>query len=134
VDVKAGGSKGQKSVAVLAFLLASGKEPIVMDQPEDDLDNHVIYDLVVQRLREQKPHRQIIVATHNPNIVVNGDAEMVLAMDFKGGQCTLVEEETGCLQDRGVRQGICRVMEGGKEAFRKRYERIGLVVEGESGG
>lgn len=128
VDVKAG-SKGQKSVAVLAFLLASGSDPIVMDQPEDDLDNHVIYELVVQRIREQKAHRQLIIATHNPNIVVNGDAEMIVSMDFRAGQCRLVDEATGCLQERGVREGICRVMEGGKEAFQRRYERIGRSIE-----
>ena len=75
-------SAGQRSAAMLAFLLAHGEEPLVLDQPEDDLDNHLIYDLVVRQIRENKLRRQIIVVTHNPNIVVNGDAEMLHALDF----------------------------------------------------
>lgn len=118
------GSPGQKSAAILAFLLSYGDEPIVLDQPEDDLDNHLIYDLIVRQVRENKRQRQVIVATHNANIVVNGDAEMVIAMDHRGGQCRLIEEGTGCLQERGVRDEILRVMEGGREAFDQRYRRI----------
>ena len=118
------GSPGQKSAAILAFLLSHGEEPILLDQPEDDLDNHLIYDLIVQQIRESKRQRQVIVATHNPNIVVNGDAEMVIAMDHKGGQCVVVKEGTGCLQDGGVRDEICRVMEGGRQAFEARYRRL----------
>ena len=72
------GSPGQQTAAILAFILSHGEEPIILDQPEDDLDNHLIYDLIVQQIRESKRTRQIVVATHNPNIVVNGDAEMVL--------------------------------------------------------
>ena len=76
---------------MLAFLLAHGAEPLVLDQPEDDLDNHLIYDLVVRQIRENKLRRQIIVVTHNPNIVVNGDAEMLHAMEFaaRQGQCVI---------------------------------------------
>lgn len=118
------GSPGQKSAAILAFLLSYGEEPIILDQPEDDLDNHLIYDLIVRQLRENKLRRQVIVATHNPNIVVNGDAEQVISMDFRRGQCVVVESRTGCLQDPGVREEVCRVMEGGREAFEIRYQRL----------
>lgn len=118
------GSPGQKSAAVLAFLLSHGNEPIILDQPEDDLDNHLIYDLIVQQLRENKTRRQVIVATHNPNIVVNGDAEQVVAMDHLGGQCTVAPEGTGTLSDIGVREEVCRVMEGGRRAFERRYRRL----------
>ena len=118
------GSPGQKSAAMLAFLLSHGDEPIVLDQPEDDLDNHLIYDLIVQQLRASKRRRQIIVATHNPNVVVNGDAEMVISMDHRGGQCVVVREGTGSLQDQGVRDEVCRVMEGGRTAFERRYRRL----------
>ena len=117
------GSPGQKSAAILAFLLSHGDEPIVLDQPEDDLDNHLIHDLIVQQIRVSKRRRQVILATHNPNIVVNGDAEMVIAMDHRGGQCVVVDG-SGCLQDRGVRDEICRVMEGGRQAFEHRYRRL----------
>jgi energy-coupling factor transporter ATP-binding protein EcfA2 len=123
------GSPGQKSAAVLAFLLSHGNEPIVLDQPEDDLDNHLIYDLIVHQIRQGKRQRQVIVVTHNPNIVVNGDAEMVIAMDYRGGQCVVLGSGTGCLQNWGVRQEICRVMEGGARAFEDRYRRIHLVAE-----
>ena len=118
------GSPGQKSAAILAFLLCHGDEPIVLDQPEDDLDNHLIYDLVVQQVRAGKQRRQVIVATHNPNIVVNGDAEMVIAMDYRAGQCRMLDEGSGCLQEPGVREEICRVMEGGRQAFERRYRRL----------
>ena len=116
-------SAGQRSAAMLAFLLAHGGEPLVLDQPEDDLDNHLIYDLVVRQIRENKLRRQIIVVTHNPNIVVNGDAEMVHALAFDGGQC--VVKQSGSLQEGAIRDEVCRVMEGGREAFRNRYRRLG---------
>ena len=115
-------SAGQRAAAMLAFLLAHGDEPLVLDQPEDDLDNHLIYDLVVRQIRKNKLRRQIITVTHNPNIVVNGDAEMVHALDFAGGQCRVVK--SGSLQDLDIRNEICRVMEGGREAFERRYRRI----------
>jgi hypothetical protein len=118
------GSPGQKSAAILAFLLSHGEEPIVLDQPEDDLDNHLIYDLIVRQIRENKRRRQVIVATHNPNIVVNGDAELVVSMDYQRGQCVVRENGTGCLQERGVRDEVCRVMEGGRQAFEARYRRL----------
>ena len=116
-------SAGQRAAAMLAFLLAHGTEPIVLDQPEDDLDNHLIYGLVVQQIRSGKQRRQIITITHNPNIVVNGDAEMIHALDFRNGQCRVVEE--GCLQEKAMREEICRVMEGGREAFERRFRRLG---------
>ena len=116
-------SAGQRSAAMLAFLLAYGEEPLVLDQPEDDLDNHLIYDLVVRQMRENKRRRQIIVVTHNPNIVVNGDAEMLHVLDFRRGQCQVVE--AGSLQQEAIREEICQVMEGGREAFERRYRRLG---------
>ena len=118
------GSPGQKSAAILALLLAHGDEPIVLDQPEDDLDNHVIHDLIVRQIRDNKRRRQVIVVTHNPNIVVNGDAEQVIAMDHQNGQCIVVDEGTGALQEPGVRDEVCRVMEGGRQAFQARYKRL----------
>lgn len=116
-------SAGQRSAAMLAFLLAHGNEPLVLDQPEDDLDNHLIYDLVVRQIRENKLRRQIIVVTHNPNIVVNGDAEMLHALDFRAGQCVVAQ--SGSLQKESMREEVCRVMEGGREAFERRYRRLG---------
>ncbi len=118
------GSLGQKSAAILTLLLGHGDEPIILDQPEDDLDNHVIQDLVVRLIRVNKRRRQVILVTHNPNIVVNGDAEQVIAMDYRNGQCVVLGEETGALQDPAVRDQVCRVMEGGRRAFMARYKRL----------
>lgn len=116
------GSPGQKTAALLAFILSYGNEPLVLDQPEDDLDNHLIYDLIVTQLREIKQKRQVLVVTHNANIVVNGDAENVIVLDVSSGQTQIVIQ--GGLQEPSIRDEICRVMEGGKEAFDQRYKRI----------
>lgn len=118
------GSPGQKTAALLAFLLSYGEEPLILDQPEDDLDNHLIYDLIVSQLREVKRKRQVIVVTHNANIVVNGDAELVIALTARRGQ-TKIECE-GSLQEKKVRDSICEIMEGGRPAFEARYRRIAL--------
>lgn len=117
------GSQGQRSAALLAFLLSFGEEPLVLDQPEDDLDNHLIYDLIVKQIRENKLRRQLLIVTHNPNIVVNGDAEEVHVMEFGRGQCYV--KQSGSLQNKAVREEVCQVMEGGREAFRRRWERLG---------
>jgi energy-coupling factor transporter ATP-binding protein EcfA2 len=118
------GSPGQKTAAILAFILSHGREPLVLDQPEDDLDNHLIYNLVVEQIRENKTRRQMIVVTHNPNIVVNGDAEFVQTMEYRTGQ--IVVGESGCLQEASVRRGICDIMEGGRDALKERYRRINI--------
>ncbi|NMQ28675.1 chromosome segregation protein SMC [Candidatus Accumulibacter phosphatis] len=120
-------SAGQRAAAMLAFLLAHGDEPLVLDQPEDDLDNHLIYDLVVQQIRANKQRRQLIIVTHNPNIVVNGDAEMIYVLDFNK-QCHVKRMQSGSLQDRAVRDEVCKVMEGGKDAFERRYQRLGREI------
>lgn len=118
-------SAGQRAAAMLAFLLAHGNEPLVLDQPEDDLDNHLIYGLVVQQIRSNKLRRQLIIVTHNPNIVVNGDAELIHVLDFNH-QCRV--KQTGSLQDQAMRREVCQVMEGGEEAFERRYQRLGREV------
>lgn len=119
-------SAGQRAAAMLAFLLAHGNEPLVLDQPEDDLDNHLIYRLVVQQIRRNKLRRQLIIVTHNPNIVVNGDAELIYALEFDKGQCQI--NEHGSLQDQAMRREVCQVMEGGEEAFERRYQRLGREI------
>ncbi len=118
------GSPGQKTAALLAFLLSYGDEPLILDQPEDDLDNHLIYDLIVTQLRAIKRLRQVIVVTHNANIVVNGDAELVVALTARHGETQ--KECEGSLQEQQVRETICAVMEGGRRAFEDRYRRIAL--------
>lgn len=121
-------SAGQKTAAMLSFLLVHGDEPLLLDQPEDDLDNALVSELVVEQLRKNKVRRQLLVVTHNANIVVNADAELVMTMDFDG-QINLAS--AGGLQETSVRKDICRVMEGGEQAFRQRYKRILEDLEGE---
>jgi len=118
------GSAGQKAAAILAFLLSYGDQPLIIDQPEDDLDNALIYDLIVSQIHKNKTRRQLIIATHNPNIVVNGDAELTVSLKFTGGQ--VQTDTTGGLGTAEVRASICTIMEGGEEAFDKRYKRITL--------
>ena len=120
------GSQGQRSAALLAFFLAFGDEPLILDQPEDDLDNHLIYELIVRQIRENKLRRQLIVATHNANIAINGDAEMVHAFEFQGGQCQVAKH--GALQESEIRNEVCEIMEGGREAFAKRWARLGREI------
>ena len=115
------GSAGQKASAVLSFLLSYGTEPLVLDQPEDDLDNGLITTLIVSKLHENKADRQIIVVTHNPNIVVNGDSEYVIALEDRG---QINPVASGALQEVSVRKNVCEIMEGGEIALQQRYKRM----------
>ena len=118
------GSPGQKTAALLAFLLSYGDEPLLLDQPEDDLDNELIYDLIVKQLRDIKSQRQVIVVTHNANIVINGDAEMVFPLHVV---CTETRvKHAANIQEKKVRDAICNILEGGEKAFEQRYKRIHL--------
>ena len=124
------GSPGQKTAALLAFLLSYGDEPLILDQPEDDLDNLLIYDLIVMQLRNQKRQRQLIIVTHNANIVVNGDSELVLSLTPQHGESKI--GSIGCLQEKNVRETICTIMEGGRKAFEDRFRRIATdKIDGE---
>lgn len=118
------GSAGQKAAAILAFILSHGNEPVIIDQPEDDLDNALIYDLIVKQIHENKNRRQLIIVTHNPNIVVNGDSELVHVLKYDGGQVQI--DQQGGLEEASIRESICTIMEGGRQAFEKRYNRITL--------
>lgn len=118
------GSAGQKAAAILAFLLSHGNEPLVIDQTEDDLDNALIYDLIVKQIHENKNRRQLVIVTHNPNIVANGDSELVHVLKFVNGQVQI--DQQGGLEEIAVRDSICTIMEGGRDAFNKRYRRITL--------
>lgn len=105
----------------MSFLLSYGDEPLIVDQPEDDLDNALISKLVITKLHDIKPKRQFLIITHNPNIVVNGDSELVIVLEDKGN---ITLAAAGGLQELSVRQEVCEIMEGGKEALEKRYKRM----------
>lgn len=113
-------SRGQKCTALLPILLARRDTPLVIDQPEDNLDNHFIYETVVESILRLKPRRQMVFITHNANIPVLGEAEMVVVMNSDG--------QRGFVQKAGTvdecRNEIIDLLEGGEEAFelrRKRY-------------
>jgi ABC-type enterochelin transport system ATPase subunit/histidinol phosphatase-like PHP family hydrolase len=119
------GSPGQKNAALLAFLLIYGTEPLILDQPEDDLDNQLIYNSIVAQLKEIKRKRQVIVVTHNANVVVNGDSENVIPLYVDTSAQTSISDSNG-LQDQSIRTKVCDILEGGKDAFESRYKRINV--------
>lgn len=116
-------SPGQRSTAILLMVMHSGTEPLLVDQPEDDLDNRFIYDDVVMRMRSAKAARQLVVATHNANIPVLGDAEQILVLDAEAGTGRLVAR--GALDRGEVRGWAERILEGGEQAFSRRREKYG---------
>lgn len=117
-------SAGQKTTAILTFILAYGNVPLILDQPEDDLDNKLVYELVVKRLKIAKRNRQIIVITHNANIPVNGDAEYITSMD--SDSVSVRKKYEGTLDQAEIRSEICDVMEGSEFAFSMRAHKYHL--------
>ncbi len=120
-------SAGQQATALLRVLLAQTGMPLIIDQPEEDLDSQVI-EAVVTQLWKAKGGRQIIFTSHNANLVVNGDAELVIVCDYRtagdqsGGRISL----QGAIDMPEIRDAITHVMEGGEKAFRLRKEKYGF--------
>lgn len=117
------GSVGEKSTAILSLLLSAGDQPIIIDQPEDDLDNQYVYNVVVDLLRRRKFSRQVIIATHNANIPVNGDAELIVALGVKDRLGVVLG--AGSIDRPNIKELVSVIMEGSAEAFRLRRERYG---------
>lgn len=114
-------SPGQRSAAMLSFILHHGNEPLVLDQPEDDLDSAWVSSLIIKELRRSRWARQLIVVTHNANIPVLGDCERVIVMENVGGKIGV--GDAGAIENVAVRKRIQDVMEGGVEAFVRRERR-----------
>ena len=114
-------SEGQRNTLLLNLLLARGDGPIVIDQPEDELDSRFIFKNLVNDFRKVKLRRQIIVATHNANLPVNGDAELVIAMKAEKGRGSI--QVQGGLDRKEVVDAVLDIMEGSEEAFRRRSEK-----------
>src|SRR5215468_7691113 len=112
-------SRGQKCTALLPILLARRDNPLIIDQPEDNLDNHFIFETVVNSVLRMKKRRQMIFITHNANIPVLAEAELVLVMSSDG--------RVGAIEKRGTvdecREQIIDLLEGGREAFELRSKR-----------
>lgn len=141
-------STGKASFVILMLIvgLSKSKAPILIDQPEDNLDNRSITSDLVEYLRNKKLERQIILVTHNPNIVVNADAENIIIANQKGQNDTetssqytfdyingslentfaKIDTEKDLLKCMGIREHIADIVEGGKEAFKKREEKYGF--------
>jgi len=113
-------SSGQKCTAILNLLLLNNSEPLIIDQPEDNLDNAFIAENIVKELRRQKEARQFIFSTHNANIPVFGDAEWIGVMEIENGECTLKDENIGSIDNEKLRLKIENILEGGKYAFETR--------------
>lgn len=143
-------SPGKKALVLLRLLIsiAEMKCPILIDQPEDDLDNRSIFNELTHFIREKKIDRQIIIVTHNANIVIGGDAELVIVanqqgdnapnknfrFEYRGGA---IEENTqiinnnkivpGILNSKGIQEHICEILEGGEQAFALRHHKYNFI-------
>jgi energy-coupling factor transporter ATP-binding protein EcfA2 len=114
-------SQGQKCTALLPLLLSRREMPLVIDQPEDNLDNHFIYETVVDAVRRLRQVRQMIFITHNANIPVLGEADLVVVMNSDGKKGYV--QRAGTLDE--CRDEIIDLLEGGRKAFSERSRRYG---------
>lgn len=123
----ASASAGQQASALLSTLLAHDGSPLVIDQPEDDLDSDTVQE-IIGKIWQSKSRRQLIFSSHNPNLVVNGDADLVLVCAYVnvGDQSAGHIKAQGAIDVKDVRDAITTVMEGGEKAFRLRKEKYGF--------
>lgn len=112
-------STGQKCTTILPILLLETEHPLLIDQPEDNLDNRFVFETIVDSLRKVKKKRQLVFITHNPNIPVLGDAERVVVLDSNGTRARKAKE--GTVDE--CRDDIVMLLEGGEDAFKRRKER-----------
>lgn len=118
-------SLGQQQSILLAILLQSkSKVPLLIDQPEDNLDSEFIYKTIVANLRKIKEKRQVIIVTHNPNIAVLGDAELIIPL--KSTSIKSIITERGSIDRQETRNLCCDILEGGRQAFIKRKDIYGI--------
>jgi energy-coupling factor transporter ATP-binding protein EcfA2 len=123
-------STGQKATAVLLLLLLESEAPLVIDQPEDDLDNRFITEGVVPMMRQEKGRRQFVFSTHNANIPVLGDAELILGLAATGeaseGHAKIPPQHMGSIDSKPVCELVEEILEGGKDAFEMRRSKYGF--------
>lgn len=118
-------SLGQQQSVLLALMLCSDSTaPLLIDQPEDNLDSEFIYHSLVPVLRRAKERRQVIVVTHNPNITVLGDAELVVALKGLNDKGQIMTR--GSIDDTATRKMACQILEGAEDAFIRRARIYGL--------
>ncbi|MCG3880114.1 TrlF family AAA-like ATPase [Psychrobacter sp. Ps6] len=117
-------SDGQRNTAVLALLLAQDGGPLIIDQPEDELDSNFVFNELIPMIRRMKMKRQLIFATHNANLPVNGDADLLYAFEAKDGRG--VCKAQGGLDCQDVTEAVLDIMEGSEKAFTSRREKYGF--------
>ncbi|WP_239236837.1 TrlF family AAA-like ATPase [Candidatus Nitrotoga sp. BS] len=127
-------SPGTRGIVLLLLYLAIDEEddrPLIIDQPEENLDPQSIFDELVSRFRLAKNRRQIIIVTHNANLVVNTDADQVIvatAGQHRPGELPQITYESGGLENPHIRKRVCDILEGGERAFRARAKRLRLGI------
>jgi len=140
-------SPGKRGLILLQLILhiSNATHPILIDQPEDNLDNRTIFDELRQFLKNKKLQRQILMVTHNANLVVSTDAEDIIVANQSGQQkgkdmkeflfeyvtgaleySFTDETEDGILYKCGIKEHVCDILEGGKEAFQQRERKYGF--------
>ncbi len=127
-------SPGTRGIVLLLLYLAIDQHdmrPLIIDQPEENLDPQSIYEELVSRFRSAKERRQIIVVTHNANLVVNADADQIIvaeAGEHEPGKLPEIKYISGGLEDQYIRGKVCQILEGGENAFRERAKRLRIVL------
>lgn len=127
-------SPGSRGIVLLLLYLAvdrSESDPLIIDQPEENLDPESVYSELVKLFREASRRRQIIMVTHNANLVVNTDVDQVIAAhsdNFEEGRLPVLSYLTGGLELPDIRKEVCEVLEGGAEAFRQRARRLRIAM------
>lgn len=123
-------STGQRATAILLLILADSDAPLIVDQPEDDLDNAFIAEVILPRLRDAKRRRQVLLSTHNANLPVLGDAEQILVLEAEGttpsGPARTHVSASGAIDDDAVRAAVEELLEGGRTAFERRRLKYGF--------
>ena len=124
-------SPGTKGIVLLILYLGMDTHdtrPLIVDQPDENLDNESVYELLTAYFKLAKTRRQILLITHNPNLVVNADSEQVIVATCgrRQGGLPHISYKAGALEDSHVREQVCRILEGGSDAFRKRERRYSL--------
>lgn len=120
-------SLGQKQSVLLALILSSSTDrPLIIDQPEDNLDGEFIYSTLVPVLRRAKERRQVIIVTHNANVAVLGDAEQIVVMKAANDYGEIVAR--GSIDHGETRDAACAILEGAREAFLRRARMYGVLL------
>jgi ABC-type cobalamin/Fe3+-siderophores transport system ATPase subunit len=120
-------SGGSKCTAILSVALVEGSCPLIVDQPEDALDNPFVFEQIVKTVRRSKRERQYIFATHNSNIAVSSDAELIYCLKATASEGGV--EKEGSIDEISTKDRVVANLEGGRSAFRLRSQKYDIVVE-----